>query len=312
VPRHRSARSAALTVRRDPTTSLSSRGGGPLRRRLIVAALVVLALVLISLTFRSGSDGSLGGLQSAGATVLRPFAVGVERVAQPFQDAYSWADGLLEAQSEAERLREEVRDLRQRAIQNEFARQQVQYLSRLLDYVEGPTFPEDFEAKAAEVITRPPGAFTQAVVIAVGTDHGVQVNDPVVTPDGLVGLVTRVTDNAARVQLLTDQQLAVPAIDLRTSAPGVVRHARGTRETLVLDRVRKEERVRRGDQLVTAGWRAGDLDSLYPKGIPIGEVTSVGLTDTDLYQQVQVDPYVDFGSLQAVLVLIPKDRIQTP
>jgi rod shape-determining protein MreC len=314
VPRHRSARSAALgvTVRRDPTTSLSPRGAGPLRRRLIVGVLVVLALVLISLTFRSGSDGSLGGLQSVGATILRPFAVGVERIAQPFQDAYSWADGLLEAQSEAERLRKEVRELRQRAIQNEFARQQVEYLSRLLDYVEGPTFPEDFEAKAAEVITRPPGAFTQAVVIAVGTDHGIQVNDPVVTPDGLVGLVTRVTDNAARVQLLTDQQLAVPAIDLRTGAPGVVRHARGTRETLVLDRVRKEERVRRGDQLVTAGWRAGDLDSLYPKGIPIGDVTSVGLTDTDLYQQVQVDPYVDFGSLQAVLVLIPKDRIQTP
>ena len=277
-----------------------------------MGVLVVLALVLISLTFRSGSDGSLAGVQSVGATILRPFAVGVERVAQPFQDAYAWADGLLEAQSEAERLREEVRELRQRAIQNEFARQQVEYLSRLLDYVEGPTFPDDFRAKAAEVIARPPGAFTQAVVIAVGTDHGVQVNDPVVTPDGLVGLVTRVTDNAARVQLLTDQQLAVPAVDLRTGAPGVVRHARGTRETLVLDRVRKEERVRRGDQLVTAGWRAGDLDSLYPKGIPIGEVTSVGLTDTDLYQQVQVDPYVDFGALQAVLVLIPKDRIETP
>jgi rod shape-determining protein MreC len=277
-----------------------------------VGVLVVLALVLISLTFRSGSDGSLGGVQSVGASILRPFAVGVERVAQPFQDAYAWADDLLQAQSEAERLREEVRDLRQRAIQNEFARQQVEYLSRMLDYVEGPTFPKDFDARAAEVITRPPGAFTQAVVIAVGTDHGVQVNDPVVTPDGLVGLVTRVTDNAARVQLLTDQQLAVPAIDLRTGAPGVVRHARGTRETLVLDRVRKEERVRRGDQLVTAGWRAGDLDSLYPKGIPIGEVTSVGLTDTDLYQQVQVDPYVDFGSLQSVIVLIPKDRIQTP
>jgi rod shape-determining protein MreC len=277
-----------------------------------VGALVVLALVLISLTFRSGSDGSLGGVQSVGASVLRPFAVATERIAQPFQDAYAWADDLLRAQSEAERLREEVRDLRQRAIQNEFARQQADYLKALLNYVEGPTFPRDFEAKAAEVITRPPGAFTQAVVIAVGTDHGVEVNDPVVTPDGLVGLVTRVTDNAARVQLLTDQQLAVPAIDLRTGAPGVVRHARGTRETLVLDRVRKEERVRRGDQLVTAGWRAGDLDSLYPKGIPIGEVTSVGVTDTDLYQQVQVDPYVDFGALQAVLVLIPKDRIQTP
>jgi rod shape-determining protein MreC len=278
----------------------------------VVGVLVVLALVLISLTFRSGSDGSLGGVQSVGASVLRPFAVAVERIAQPFQDAYAWADGLLDAQSEAERLREENRELRQQAIQNAFARQQADYLKELLDYVEGPTFPGDFKARPAEVIARPPGAFTQAVVIAVGTDHGVQVNDPVVTPDGLVGLVTRVTDNAARVQLLTDQQLAVPAIDLRSGAPGVVRHARGTRETLVLDRVRKEERVRRGDQLVTAGWRAGDLGSLYPKGIPIGEVTSVGLTDTDLYQQVQVDPYVDFGSLQAVIVLIPKDRIQTP
>ena len=310
MPRHRSARSAALgaTVRRDPTTSLNPRGAGALRRRLVVGVLVVLALVLISLTFRSGSDGSLGGAQSFGASVLRPFAVGVERVAQPFRDAYDWVDSLFTARSEAERLREEVRELRQRAIQNEFARQQAESLRLLLKYVEGPRFPDDFKGIAAEVITRPTSAFTQAVVIAVGTRHGVQVNDPVVTPDGLVGLVTRVTDDTARVQLLTDQQLAVPALDLRTGAPGIVRHARGTRETLVLDRVRKEERVRRGDELVTAGWRANEFSSLYPKGIPIGDVTSVGQTDTDLYQQVQVDPYVDFGSLDAVLVLVPLDR----
>ena len=64
----------------------------------------------------------------------------------------------------------------------------------------------------------------------------------------------------------------------------------------------------RGDEIVTAGWRAGALSSLYPKGIPIGKVTSVGQTDTDLFQQVQVDPYVDFGSLDAVLVLVPTER----
>jgi len=310
VPRNRSARPAALgvSVRRVPTTQHTSRGAGPLRRRLIVGVLVVLALVLISLTFRSGSDGSLGGVQSFGATVLRPFAVGVERVAQPFRDAYAWADSLFTARSDAERYKEEVRELRQRIIQNEFARQQAESLRQILNYVEGPRFPDDFEAVVAEVTTRPTSAFAQAVVIAVGTEHGVRVGDPVVTADGLVGLVTRVTEDAARVQLLTDPQLAVPALDLRTGAPGVVLHARGTRETLVLDRVRKEERVRRGDELVTAGWRANELSSVYPKGIPIGEVTSVGLTDTDLYQQVQVDPYADLGSLDAVIVLVPQDR----
>jgi len=279
-----------------------------LRRRLIVGLLVVLALVLISLSFRSGADGSLSGVQSAGATVLRPFAVGVERVAQPFRDGYNWIDGLVSARSEADRLRQDVEDLRQRAIQNEFAIQENAYLRRLLAYRDGPRFPRDFRGLAAEVIARPAGAFTQAVVIAVGSSDGVRVNDPVVTPEGLVGLVTRVTPGTARVQLLTDQQLAVPAVDLRTRAPGIVRHARGTRETLVLDRVRKQEVVRVGDELVTAGWRASGFSSLYPKGIPIGEVTSVGQTDTDLYQQVQVAPYVDFGGLDAVLVLVPLER----
>ena len=89
-----------------------------------------------------------------------------------------------------------------------------------------------------------------------------------------------------------------------------MRHARGTRETLVLDRVRKQDRVKVQDQIVTAGWSASGLSSLYPKGIPIGKVTSVGQTDTDLFQQVQIDPFVDFGSLDAVLVLVPTVRGQ--
>ena len=310
MPRGRSARSAALglTVRRIPTTQLSPRSAGALRRRLAVGILVLLSLVLISLSFRSGDSGPLAGVQSAGSTVLRPLAVGFERVAQPFRDAYGWVDSLFGARSEAERLRAEVRKQRQRANQSEFALQENEYLRRLLRYLDGPRFPGDFEPIAAEVIGRPAGAFAQAIVIAAGSRNGVRVNDPVVTADGLVGVVTRVTEGTARIQLLTDQEAAVSALDLRTSAPGIVRHARGTRETLVLDRVPKQDVVRRGDEIVTAGWRVGSLSSLYPKGIPIGEVASVGQTDTDLFQQVQIDPYVDFGSLDAVLVLVPAER----
>jgi rod shape-determining protein MreC len=273
-----------------------------------VGILALVSLVLISLSVRSGGSGPLSSAQSAGASALRPVAIGFERVAQPFRDAYGWADGLLTARSDAESLRSEVRDLRQRAIQREFALQENESLRRLLEYIDSARFPDDFEPVAAEVIGRPTGAFTQAIVVAAGSDHGVRVNDPVVTGDGLVGLVTRVTSDTARIQLLTDQEAAVSAVDPRTRASGIVRHARGTRETLVLDRVRKEDLVRIGDEIVTAGWRAGSLSSLFPKGIPIGRVASVGQTDTDLFQQVQVDPYVDFGALDAVLVLVPKGR----
>jgi rod shape-determining protein MreC len=287
---------------------MSSRRAGALRRRLAVGVLVLLSLILITLSFRSGEDGPLSGVQSAGATVLRPFAVGVERVAQPFRDAYGWVDSLFGARSEADQLRAEIRGLRQRVIQNEFALQENEYLRRELDYLDSPRFPDGFDPVVAEVIGRPPSAFVQAIAIAAGSGNGVRVDDPVVTADGLVGIVTRVTRGTARIQLLTDQEAAVSAIDIRTGAPGIVLHARGTRETLVLDRVRKEDVVRFGDEVVTAGWSAGGLSSLYPKGIPIGKVTSVGQTDTDLFQQVQVDPYVDFGSLDAVIVLVPKER----
>jgi rod shape-determining protein MreC len=287
---------------------LSPRGVGALRRRLVVGSLVLLSLILITLSFRSADDGPLASVEAGGAAVLRPFAVGFERVAQPFRDAYGWADSLLEARSEAERLRGENQELRQRMIQSEFARQELATLRSLMKYIDSPRFPDDFEPTVAEVITRPNNAFAQAIVIAAGSDDGISVEDPVITGDGLVGIVTRVMDGSARIQLLTDPEAAVSAIDLRTGATGIVRHAHGTRETLVLDRVRKQDKIDEGDEIVTAAWRAGALSSLFPKGIPIGEVTSFGLTDTDLFQQVQIEPYVDFGSLDAVIVLRPSER----
>ena len=115
--------------------------------------------------------------------------------------------------------------------------------------------------------------------------------------------VTVLNEHAARVRLLTDEQSAVSAVDLRTDAGGIVRHGQAG-DALVLDRVRKDAVVSVGDEVITAGWRSGQLASLYPKGITIGRVTYVGQLDTDLYQQVQIRSDVDFSSLDSVLVLI--------
>jgi rod shape-determining protein MreC len=100
----------------------------------------------------------------------------------------------------------------------------------------------------------------------------------------------------------------VSALDPSTSATGIVRRGQGPRAALRLDRVPKEQRIRPGDTIVTAGWESPRLSSLYPRGIPIGSVTSVGQTDTYPYKQVQVQPFADFSSLDAVLVLVEKGR----
>jgi cell shape-determining protein MreC len=76
--------------------------------------------------------------------------------------------------------------------------------------------------------------------------------------------------------------------------------------TLILDQVSKQLRVKEGDVLVTDGTHSALYPDLYPYGIPIGRVSSVSATDTASFLQVQVQPYADLGSLDAVAVLVPK------
>ena len=76
--------------------------------------------------------------------------------------------------------------------------------------------------------------------------------------------------------------------------------------SLILDYVPKQLRVNEGDTLVTAGTHSARYPDLYPYGIPIGRVSSVGATDTATFLQVQVQPYANLGSLDAVAVLVPK------
>ena len=107
--------------------------------------------------------------------------------------------------------------------------------------------------------------------------------------------------------LLTDPNIQVAALDLNTKASGLVGHGEG-RSTLILDRVSKSQTVNARDWIVTQGFRFGDLTSVYPRGIPIGIVSGASVNDVELYWQVQLRPRVDFGSLQSVIVLVPKSR----
>ena len=273
----------------------------------MAGVLVFVSIVLITIYFREPSGGSLHGIQSGGAAVLRPFEVGAERVARPFRDAYGWFAGLVHAKSENARLRRQLDLYSQQVIQNQNALQENADLKRQLNYVGSPAFPSGYDYVAAAIITRPPSEFQQQVGIAAGWTAGIREGDPVVNADGLVGLVTQVAHNTAEVTLLTDPNLKVSALDLKSKAIGVVSHGQG-RGTLILDRVQKSQSVDRGDWVVTQGWRAGPLTSRYPKGIPIGVVSGASQNDVDLYWQIQVAPRVDFGSLQSVIVLIPKTR----
>jgi rod shape-determining protein MreC len=268
--------------------------------------LVLLSVVLITIYFREPADGGLHHVQSIGASVLRPFEVAAERISRPFRDAYGYMSDLVGAKSENERLRKQVDALRQQAIQNQTAAQENERLRALLHYRDLPSFPKGYNAVGTSVIIRPEDTFDQQILVAAGSEAGVQKDAPVITAEGLVGTVTKVADNVALVTLLTDESSAVSAVDVNTRAPGVVQTTGGGSDALMLQRVTKDQVVSRGDTVVTAGWRSRDLASIYPRGIPIGVVASVGQTDTDLYKQIQIQPLANFSSLDSVLILVAK------
>ena len=197
---------------------------------VVLAVLVLVALALLTISFRSPTSGALHNMQSTGASVLRPFQVAAGRVARPFRDAYGYFDGLASAKSQNTKLRKEARDWRAVAIANLAASKRATELEKLLNYEQGPTYPASYRPVNTSVISFPTGPFAQQVAIAAGSGSGIRINTPIVSADGLVGRVTNVASSTAVVTLLTDPDSAVAAarrLDRRQRAdpPRAGRHA---------------------------------------------------------------------------------------
>jgi rod shape-determining protein MreC len=131
------------------------------------------------------------------------------------------------------------------------------------------------------------------------------MNQPVITGDGLVGKISAVAADAAQVTLITDHTSAVSAQVVPDGASGLVKARVGDPSDLLLDFVEKGRPVLKGATVVTAGWRSSKLESLFPRGVPIGRVTRVDVRERELYQRVHVRPFADLRRLDVVGILIP-------
>jgi rod shape-determining protein MreC len=271
-------------------------------RRAVLFVLVLGALALLTVSFRSPTSGALHDVQGYGASALRPFQVAAQRVARPFRDAYGYVDGLAHARSENTKLRREVRQWRSQATQYQAQAGRAQDLQKLLRVEGGPKYPSDFRFVNTSVISFPLGAFAQQITIAAGSDDGLRINTPIIDQDGLLGHVVVVGPSTASVQLITDADSNVPARDIANGVRGLIRH--GVGNSLLLDQVSKEQSVAKGDVIVTQGTVDRKYPDLYPYGIPIGRVLSVDRSDIASYLTVQVLPFARFDSLDTVAALI--------
>ncbi|MCE3265929.1 MAG: rod shape-determining protein MreC [Solirubrobacterales bacterium] len=273
------------------------------RRRAVLLLLVVASLTLLSLYFREGDGGPMHRMQRGVAAVLGPFAEGADRALKPARDLVNWFDETFEARGENESLQEEVTDLRDQLAEAQTKAAAAGELGRLAELTGGGLVPPGREAVSARVVGRSPTVWYSTVTIDKGSSAGVRVDDPVIAADGLAGKITATTQGTAQVTLITDPQSSVTGRVLPEGAIGVVEPNVGDPEDLFLNFVQSGEEIAEGQNVVTAGFTGGSLESLFPPGIPIGRVTDASLEEQQAYQRVQMRAYADLRDMQFVQVL---------
>jgi rod shape-determining protein MreC len=276
------------------------------RRRATLAVLVGMSLVLLTAYFGESAGGALHAIQRGAQEALAPIETGVTRALKPFRDLVGWTGDVLDAKGDNKKLKKEVRQLRQQVAQNATATRDAEQLRGLVGLPRHEGYPQGVDPVTARVIARSPTVWYSTVKIDKGSDDGIDEEQPVVTGDGLVGKVESVTDSNAIVTLVTDSSSAVSAQVMPDGATGSVKPEIGDPNDLLLEFVRKGRTVTKGSVLVTSGFTSSRLESLFPRGIPIGKVTRVNADELELYQRVHIQPFADLRRMDYVQVLTSK------
>jgi rod shape-determining protein MreC len=275
------------------------------RRRAVLTLLIIGSFLLLTITYGQSS----GGLQRGVSTIFSPLQTVADRALKPARDLVGWFDKTFEARGENSRLEEELVTARRQAVAGQEALQENAQLRELVKLNRGPALAESaYEPITGRVIARSPTVWHSAVTIDVGSDDGVRVEDPVISGDGLVGRITSAQGGSAQVTLLTDHASAVSAKVLPGGVQGVIRPEVGDPEDLILDFIDSTKDVHGGQAVVTSGWRAQGLASLFPPGLPVGEVTNASIVEQEASQQVHLRPYADLANLDIVQVLTGGSR----
>ncbi|MBK8294736.1 MAG: rod shape-determining protein MreC [Solirubrobacterales bacterium] len=274
------------------------------RRRAVLIGLVLLGFVLLTVTFGNGS-GSVGGPLGS---IFGPVQDGASRALKPARDLVNWFDETIAARGERDRLTADLADSRKQAVAGQVALQENKQLRDMANLQKKAGIAGGFKPVTATVITRSPTVWYSTVGIDRGSSDGIALNDPVVSPDGLVGHVSSASRGDAVVTLITDSTSAVSAKVVPGGAQGVVRATVGAPDKLVLEFLDQTKNIAKGQSVVTSGWRGRGLSSLYPRNIPIGEVAFAPIDEREAIQSVDLTPYPNMRNLDMLQVLTGGSR----
>ncbi|HPN96910.1 MAG TPA: rod shape-determining protein MreC [Candidatus Moranbacteria bacterium] len=180
----------------------------------------------------------------------------------------------------------EISKLKEEEKENEKLREQLGLIPK-----------EKYALESSLVIGQDPQKLGSWIMIDKGSFQGIAADMPVIVSDGiLIGKIEEVYLHSAKVALLTASSSSINALDVETSAKGIIRGEYGL--GIILDMVAQNDALNKGDTVVTSG-----LGSNVPKGLYIGAVEEIKSSPDRLFQQALVIPRVKYSKLDMVFVI---------
>lgn len=192
-----------------------------------------------------------------------------------------------ELQKKVDELRSQIFTLRE-------VRKENERLKELLEF--GKEIPR--KKVLAQVVSWDSSNEFKVLRINRGSNDGLMNTSPVITRNGLVGYVFRLTPNYADVLTILDQNNRIDALVMETRTNGIVEGQSGFK--CILKYVSRTEKLEIGQEIITAG-----LGEIYPKGIKVGKISKIDKENFGITQKVEIEPSVDFHKLEEVVVLLP-------
>ncbi len=268
---------------------------------MIFGLIIFVTLSILSLSLSSREPYPAYGPGRFAITLVSPFqkvVMGTTRFLRNIWEHYFF---LISVAEDNERLRQELRQAK--AMNHQF--KETTLMNERLRQMLGLAQEMQEEVLAARVVGKDPSPWFQTVMVDKGSAEGVVKGQPVVNPEGIVGIVTEATAHFAKVMLLTDPNSAVDAVVQHSRARGIVKG--GAAGHCVFNFVLRKHSVAEGDTVVSSG-----MDGVFPKGLPVGEVASIIKHEAGIFQDVTLTPYVDFERLEKVLIVPLREQDEVP
>lgn len=259
--------------------------------------LAIIALLFGMMLYSASGDG----IANIPRNLLEMATVPFQKVGAFLSDTIGgWFSDLAAAGNtvkENEELKQQIAELNQQMVDYEKLKDENAQLKEIAGIKE--LYP-DFEVMPAQVVSRDSADRASSFIIDRGSLHGIAVNDPVITSNGLVGIVTQVGPISARVKTILSPEIDVGAIDIKTDQLGVVSGNYTDAESgkTRMEILSEETTIEEGNMIVTAG-----SSGIYPQGIPIGTVTKIETETTGITKYAEIEPMEDVTSVTTVQVV---------